>query len=69
MMVVACLQRMVITNISFLILVIVLKFKESQHSFLLQYVEIFLIISIYVKICKNHRSDKFFSPVIVNKIF
>ena len=47
-MVVACLQRMVITNISFLILVIVLQFKESQHLFLLQYVEISLF-----DLCQN----------------
>ena len=55
-MVVACPERMVITNISFLILVIVLQFKESQYPFS------------FADLCKNHTSVNFFSPVIVKKI-
>ena len=59
-MVVAYLQRMAITNISLLISVIVLQFKESQHPFAV--CRNFFDYLIYAKIYKNHTSDKFVFP-------
>ena len=62
-MIVAYLQRMVITNISFLILVIY--FKESRHPFPFAVCGNFFDYLIYVKII--HELN-LFSPVIVKKI-